>query len=339
MPFYQTRPSQDTPRSTTPTNIDTSSGYHSRTHGGSLSRSNSGRGKLPFGQLISQPPLTLSSHRHSLTNSPSPLSTPPSSLTSNQIRAAGIRYSLPTHGSAGRLSSLVEGEISRGAKGGSKQGNKERNNTYEITASCVLVSDEEDGNSPTDDYSLGLNMSFSRSTEDLEGMTSIEVAQNTTKSDALTLEGSRNRSSSFTQRNSQLFQDLASIRNRSNSLGKERGSEEVTFGGSESPEIASFQLPFLFPPTTAEGRSDKTSSSFRDDVPCSCLTGLSDSLVIGRELVAMAQARQGPIMLLSTSTNLVSGPQCTCVLHVLLTSFPMLILIYTSLCKCPIPIP
>ncbi len=197
----------------------------------------------------------------------------------------------------------MEGEISRGRKGGSKQGN----NAYEITASCVLVSDEEDRDSPTDDFSLGLNMSFSRSTEDLEGVASTEV---TAKSNEFTVENSRSRSSSFTQRNARLSQDLAAIRNRANSLSKERSSEEVTFGGSESPEIGSFQLPFLFPPTIAEGRSDQRSSE-RDGVLSPCLTGLSDSLVIGRELVAMAQARQGPIMLLSTSTNLVS---CTCVI-------------------------
>lgn len=360
-PFYQTRPSTNHPLSTTPTNMDGSSGYHSHSQQGSLSRSNSGRQKLPFGQLIRQS--SHSPHPHSLTNSPSPLSTPPSYQSSNQIRA-GIRYAHQTPGSSGRLSSLAEEEGKRGrTKQGSQRGKKDSKSTnqYEISQSCVLVSDDE-GDSPTDEgtFPLGLTMSFnsSQSVDDLEGQPEpgphsfSEHAQYRRPSSTGHAQSSQavitgtdrvgfKRSSSFTYRSTKLSQELADIHSRADSLYGEHPSP-VGDINSGSPKIGSFQLPFLFPQTAekiglfsqcdtcdsvevdrseacdgVEACSGETSESVE---VCPGLVRLRESLLLGCELKAMAQARQSPILLLSTSTNLVRSTALAQVLQPYVTS-------------------
>jgi len=260
-PFYQARSAL--PETSTPTSIDISSGYHSRAHIGSigsLSRSNSGRKSVPFGQLI-QPQTVLysgspSPHRGSITSSPSPHSTPPTQ-SSNQTR--GLKYAHPVPGSGGRLSSLVE----ESDKTGSGTQRKSEGKVYEITQSCLLVSDE---GSLTEDESFPLDLNMSLNTSQSEDheceLRSTEQTQN-------------RRTGSFNQR---LSQDLAAI----------------SATGSTSDKMGSFQLPFLFEPQDRGPVID-----------CPSLNTLKESLSLGKELIAMAKARQGPIMLLSTSTNLV----------------------------------
>lgn len=148
------------------------------------------------------------------------------------------------------------------------------------------------------------------------------------------------RAASFSQKRSNpLSQDLEHIRVRAQSLST-RGNpfqdpdytptptENKTYDFSSSPlsSIAPFKLPFLFmnSTSTASQRSEKQGSSTagqthrsqhrpgfnspavvaaespRVEAEDRCLASLSHSIVLGGELLAMAKARQGPIMLLST---------------------------------------
>ena len=130
-----------------------------------------------------------------------------------------------------------------------------------------------------------------------------------------------------------------------NSLDQVTPTEKHTyiFDSSRSPEIVQFQMPFLFPLQNSNNtaaspggyrqrhsqptprRSSRSSLPSADSEPrrtnqrksplandedrvnrgCPCLCELKQNLLLGKELLAMAQARQGPIMLLSTSTSLV----------------------------------
>jgi len=162
------------------------------------------------------------------------------------------------------------------------------------------------------------------------------------------------RAASFSQKRSNpLSQDLEHIRVRAQSLST-RGNpfqdpdytptptENKTYDFSSSPlsSIAPFKLPFLFmnSTSTASQRSEKQGSSTagqthrsqhgpgfnspavvaaespRVEAEDRCLASLSHSIVLGGELLAMAKARQGPIMLLSTdlSASGVVGRQQRC---------------------------
>lgn len=165
-----------------------------------------------------------------------------------------------------------------------KGSRKESKTTYDISTSCVLVSDEDEVSSPTDEFSLGLEMSFNGSVEDLYvPVVSAAHSQNGTP------QLSEGGGSSRVHQNPRLSQDLAAVHDNHD---------------NESPKIGSFTLPFLFPASIED--VDEVMTSDRDSIlVCPCLSSLKDSLLMGRELVAMAQARQSPIMLLSTSTNLV----------------------------------
>ncbi len=205
----------------------------------------------------------------------------------------GTRYSLPTHGSSSRLSSLVE-ETNKGKK----KGKKESRNLYDISTSCVLLSDEDAVRSPTDEFSLGLEMSFTGSLEELDGAAaSNKRLQNCTPRLADKNRGVK--SASILQQNARLSQDLAAV----------QGETDDNLDGS--PKIESFTMPFLFSPSIDYDKQNDEQSLTNECVGCPCLNGLADSLLIGGEMVAMAQARQSPIMLLSTSTNLVYTPQYT----------------------------
>lgn len=158
------------------------------------------------------------------------------------------------------------------------------------------------------------------------------------------------RASSFSQQCSrQLSNELADIRQRANSLSAHGNPLDPNFTSSSllvaggdhnleiTPEIMPFKLPFLFssssgsqdlasPPFASSGEGGGDSSTRllcgsalghspstkgeEEGEESSCLAILKKSYLLGRELLAMARARQGPIMLLSTElvscTNLLS---------------------------------
>ena len=146
------------------------------------------------------------------------------------------------------------------------------------------------------------------------------------------------RASSFSQQRShRLTSDLADIRHRASSLSAHGDPLDPNFtpmsllaGASHelvsevSPsEIVAFKLPFVFSPPSgsqeltspsfAGGREDGTTSLLsssplksagceeeEEEPSLSCLATLKQSYLVGRELLTMARARQGPIMLFST---------------------------------------
>ena len=144
------------------------------------------------------------------------------------------------------------------------------------------------------------------------------------------------RAASFSQRSHRLTHELADIRNRAVSLSAHGNPLDPNFTAttirpgydlevSPSSGIVAFKLPFLFSSSGSqdlaspsvpgrtisgsllrcgEGECEECSSSNSSLVMLRC------SYLLGQELLAMAKARQGPIMLLST--ELVSVLIVTC---------------------------
>ncbi len=140
------------------------------------------------------------------------------------------------------------------------------------------------------------------------------------------------RASSFShqQRSSQLSQELAALHTKASSLsahgdpfvpGFSAATPHLT--SSPSAEIVAFKLPFTFSGSTAEedkleggscppapptpGREGEEGEGEDGNVCFGSLklSSMKDSLVLAREMHAMAKARQGPILLMSTSADLV----------------------------------
>ena len=152
------------------------------------------------------------------------------------------------------------------------------------------------------------------------------------------------------QRSHRLTNDLADIRQRACSLSAHGDPLDPNFTANSllmgtngdlevSPsEIVAFKLPFLFSsspgsqglisPSLPSSREDSVAKIFSsspqqrrgswdmmgveewEESSSSCLATLKQSYILGRELLTMARARQGPIMLLST--ELVSLLNCDC---------------------------
>lgn len=130
----------------------------------------------------------------------------------------------------------------------------------------------------------------------------------------------RTASFSHAQRNSQLSQELAALHTKASSLSAHGdpfapgfSSTAPPLPSSPSAEIVAFKLPFTFSdstdgdtggcrtvsgPPTAEDDRNITFGSLR-------LGSMKDSLELAKEMYAMAKARQGPILLLSISADLV----------------------------------
>lgn len=132
---------------------------------------------------------------------------------------------------------------------------------------------------------------------------------------------SKKRASSFSyQRNPRLSQQLAALNTKASSLS---AHSDPKFQTPPSSEIIPINAPFLFsagasgshmpplsvggepqggralPPASAEEGSEEVRFGSLS------LSDMIDSLVVVREMYAMAKARQGPILLLSTSADLV----------------------------------
>jgi hypothetical protein len=136
----------------------------------------------------------------------------------------------------------------------------------------------------------------------------------------------RKRSSSFTyQRNPRLSQQLAALNTKASNLSAHSDPFDPKFQTppSLSSEISLIKAPFLFtgatnghclPPTS---RRAPQSRGYRGEVEeeeggvdvhygSLKLSDIVRSLIVVQEMHAMAKARQGPILLLSTSADLVS---------------------------------
>ena len=135
------------------------------------------------------------------------------------------------------------------------------------------------------------------------------------------------RAASFShQLNPRLSQELAAIHNRASSLSAYDDSSNsndplntpTRITSSPSSEIIMFKVPFLYSGSTKEeskpadklpdnNRGDKSLSDEEEGVNLGSLklSDMRNCLVVTEEMRAMAKARQGPILLLSTSTDLV----------------------------------
>lgn len=130
--------------------------------------------------------------------------------------------------------------------------------------------------------------------------------------------------------NPQLVQELRQIRSRAASLSAHQSQmldsdstptpttlKQYDFQLSPGARIKHVPFPFLFPPSSSSSHPPSTSTGKRESIdhthqgvsalpqegggsPPPCLTPLTHSMMLARELLAMAKAREGPIMLLST---------------------------------------
>ena len=138
------------------------------------------------------------------------------------------------------------------------------------------------------------------------------------------LSGKPKRASSFScQHNPRLSQELADINSRAISLSAHGDPHEPnlttpTFNTSPSAEIVNLKVPFHYSEPSPDTKSvvrqpqrrDSRSQSdeeILDGVNLGSLkwSDMMESLILVREMQAMARARQGPILFMSTSTDLV----------------------------------
>lgn len=144
-----------------------------------------------------------------------------------------------------------------------------------------------------------------------------------TRQDVKPPENMKRRASSFSyERNPRLSQQLAALHSKASSLSAHSDPFKGTAPPSLSSEIVSIKAPFLFPASSATARTPQLEVQARGTLPYTGeqqetvnfgslnLSDMIDSLTVVREMHAMAKARQGPILLLSTSADLVSGSMC-----------------------------
>lgn len=324
-----------------------------------LSQTQHQRGHSGSATLHSNSPHTPNFSGIKASNSPSPLSTPPSSLlsqspgTAKPLHSYGMRYALSAHGSGTKLSSLaehVESKPQKRAPRRSDSGPKLSACDEFITHSQLLHSDEED------DFPMSMSLTSNSSSQassktDEQDSPEPDIPEpdmarhlGFTQSDAHFASSQKagtsdvrpRRAASFTDgtRSSALSHKFQEIRRRATDLSALRDTfgdadftptptERKTFDLSPTSALVPFKLPFLIsgshegsrrtgkiPPSSLrrspgqkpEGRAPpELKSSASDDA--SCQAGLTQSMELARELLAMAAARQGPILLLSTDLS------------------------------------
>ena len=300
-----------------------------------------------------------SPHVHNLSsnkvsNSPSPLSTPPSSLPSQSpsaikpLHSHGMRYALAAHGSGTKLSALAEHVESNPQKQVPRRSDSVPKLSAcddFITHSQLLQSDEED------DFPMSMSLNSSHTSSKTDEPDSPEPEERDaakrlsfTQSDDHTASGGardsqpkRAASFSYGTKSSALSHKFEEIQRRATNLSAHLDpfvdadftptpTEGKTFNISPTVALVPFKLPFLLSGSRdGSHRTGKRSPSLQRhslgqkserrastelkspvlnqlerEGGASFLAGLSQGMVLARELLAMAAARQGPIMLLST---------------------------------------
>ena len=271
---------------------------------------------------------------------PSPVGIAPRQLGSSG-GGGGMRYAHTSQGSATKLSSLVEEELRQNRNTEERVSVEQSGRRFAgedfISLSCILHSDDEN-EEDEENFPLSLTMSLnsSHSNDQEEHDTMSPVLPQTVLPSKTSADHKVKRASSFTRHDLRLSQELADINKRATSLSAHGDpldpstpTEKLTYNLQVSPSsgIVTFKPPFTFsgPPSierdSATRQSGRHSSELRQSRQAGtagggshgseensvCLAPLNQSLVLAKELLAMAKARQGPIMLMSASTDLVRG--------------------------------